>query len=108
MKKEMATHSSILPGKPHGQRNLVGYSPWDHKRDTSNKETYEVLLKRKIFPQWEKCLFEKVHNKFYQEMIVHSLSILNAVYNPRNDINVKDRNVFLVGKKATGKMMIIK
>ena len=25
--KEMATHSSILPGKSHGQRSLVGYSP---------------------------------------------------------------------------------
>ena len=24
----MATHSSILPGESHGQRNLVGYSPW--------------------------------------------------------------------------------
>ena len=21
----------FLPGKPHGQRNLVGYSPWGHK-----------------------------------------------------------------------------
>ena len=21
----------FLPGKSHGQRNLVGYSPWDHK-----------------------------------------------------------------------------
>ena len=27
LEKEMATHSSILPGKSHGQRNLVGYSP---------------------------------------------------------------------------------
>ena len=27
----MATHSSILPGEFHGQRNLVGYSPWGHK-----------------------------------------------------------------------------
>ena len=27
----MATHSSNLPGKSHGQRNLVGYSPWDCK-----------------------------------------------------------------------------
>ena len=25
--KEMATHSSILPRKSHGQRSLVGYSP---------------------------------------------------------------------------------
>ena len=41
-------------------------------------------------------------------MIVNSLSILNAVYNPRNDIYIKDRNVFLVGEKAAGKMMIVK
>ena len=27
LEKEMATHSSILAGKPHGQRSLVGYSP---------------------------------------------------------------------------------
>ena len=29
--KEMATHSSILPGKSHGQKSLVGYSPWGPK-----------------------------------------------------------------------------
>ena len=27
----MATHSSTLPGKSHGQRSMVGYSPWGHK-----------------------------------------------------------------------------
>ena len=31
LEKKMATHSSILPGKSHGQRSLVGYSPWDDK-----------------------------------------------------------------------------
>ena len=31
-KKEMATHSSILAGKSHGQRSLMGYSPWGRKR----------------------------------------------------------------------------
>ena len=31
LEKGMATHSSILPGKFHGQRRLVGYSPWGHK-----------------------------------------------------------------------------
>ena len=31
LKEEMATHSSILPGKFYGQRSLVGYSPWDYK-----------------------------------------------------------------------------
>ena len=28
----MATHSSILAQKSHGQKNLAGYSPWGHKR----------------------------------------------------------------------------
>ena len=28
----MATHSSILAWKTHGQRSLLGYSPWGHKR----------------------------------------------------------------------------
>ena len=32
LEKEMATHSSILAWKSQGQRSLVGYSPWDHKR----------------------------------------------------------------------------
>ena len=27
----MTTHSSILAGKSHGQRSLVGSSPWGHK-----------------------------------------------------------------------------
>ena len=28
----MAAHSSILPGKSHGQWSMEGYSPWGHKR----------------------------------------------------------------------------
>ena len=31
LEKEMATHSSILPGESHGWRSLVGYSPWGCK-----------------------------------------------------------------------------
>ena len=27
MEEGMATHSTILPGEPHGQRSLVGYGP---------------------------------------------------------------------------------
>ena len=33
----MATHSSILPGKYHGQRSLEGYCPWGHEEsDTTD------------------------------------------------------------------------
>ena len=28
LNEEMATHCSILPGESHGQRSLMGYSPW--------------------------------------------------------------------------------
>ena len=31
LEKGMATYSIFLPGKSHGQRSLVGYSPWGHK-----------------------------------------------------------------------------
>ena len=33
LEKGMSTHSSIfLLGESHGQRSLVGYSPWGHKQ----------------------------------------------------------------------------
>ena len=32
-----ATHFSILAWKIHGQRNLVGYSPWGHKESDTTK-----------------------------------------------------------------------
>ena len=32
LEKEMVTHSSITAWEIHGQRSLVGYSPWGHKR----------------------------------------------------------------------------
>ena len=41
VEKEMTNHSVFLPGKSHGQRSLVGYSPWDCKRvryDLPNKQ----------------------------------------------------------------------
>ena len=31
LEKEVAAHSITLPGKSHGWRSLVGYSPWGRK-----------------------------------------------------------------------------
>ena len=36
----MATHSVFLPGKPHGQKSLVGYSPWHHKESDMTENTH--------------------------------------------------------------------
>ena len=32
LEKNMATHSSILVLEFHGQKSLMGYSPWDHSQ----------------------------------------------------------------------------
>ena len=38
LEKETATHFSILARKSHGQRSLVGYSPWGPKElDTAEQ-----------------------------------------------------------------------
>ena len=49
LEKEMATLPSptLLPGKFHGQRNLVGYSPKGHKESNMNESMsmpYEVYI----------------------------------------------------------------
>ena len=46
LEKGMATHSSILAGKFHGQRSLMGYSPWGHKElDTTERLTLLLVWK---------------------------------------------------------------
>ena len=40
----MTTHSSILAWEIHGQRSLVGNSPWGHKRVDHNLVTKEQHL----------------------------------------------------------------
>ena len=45
----MVTHSSILAGESHGQRSLVGYSPWGHKElDTTQRLTLLLFTFKKV------------------------------------------------------------
>ena len=55
LEKGMATHSSILawktpwtpaflPGKPHGWRIMVGYSPWGHKESDPTEQLHFHFL----------------------------------------------------------------
>ena len=48
LEKGMAVHSSILAGESHGQRSLVGYSPWGHQESDRNgvtEEAYKAWLR---------------------------------------------------------------
>ena len=38
--KAMATHSSTLAWKSHGQRSLVGCSPWGHKESDTTEQLH--------------------------------------------------------------------
>ena len=40
LENEMATHSSILAWKSHGQRSLVDYSPWDRKESDMTEQLH--------------------------------------------------------------------
>ena len=41
----------FLPGESHGQRSLVGYSPWGHKEsDTTERTAHKSLLEYICFP----------------------------------------------------------
>ena len=48
LEKGMATHSSILAWRIHGQRSLVGYSPQGHKESDM---TEQLILRA------SKCIF---------------------------------------------------
>ena len=39
LEEGMTTHSSILPGKSHGQRSLTGHGPWGQTR-LSNQDLH--------------------------------------------------------------------
>ena len=48
VEKGMTTHSSILAGEFHGQRNLAGYSPWGPKEsDTTERLNWTEQLNDK-------------------------------------------------------------
>ena len=50
LEKEMATTAVFLAGKSHGQRRLVGYSPWGHKEsDMPERLTLSLSLGIKAY-----------------------------------------------------------
>ena len=42
--KEMAIHSSTLAWESHGQRSLIGYSPWGHKESDMTEQLHLLYL----------------------------------------------------------------
>ena len=76
LEKEMATHSSTLAWRIHGQRRLVGYSPRGHKEsDTTKPLHFTSLLEPKRHNYWHQETLEPVlHNErsHHNEKPAHS------------------------------------
>ena len=52
LEEEMATHSSILAWESHGQRSLVGYSPWGCKELDTTEHTHTIGLLIFLIYEW--------------------------------------------------------
>ena len=55
----------FLPGKSHGQRNLVGYSPWDHKRIRHGLATKQQNLSFKTIESKITTLNKQLADTFF-------------------------------------------
>ena len=49
LEKEIATHSSFLPRKVHGQKILKGYSPWGFKELDTTKRTHGMAMAKSLY-----------------------------------------------------------
>ena len=70
-----------LPGKSHGQRSLVGYSPWGHKRVRHNLATETTATSSLLWPVHHNVFIEKT-GPGKPPSITVSLWILNASISP--------------------------
>ena len=73
----------LLPGKSHGQRSLVGHSPWDHKEsDTTERLHLFLFTYYKTFPFQSLILFFLLKKMYYfcQKFPPTTLSVSTIEY----------------------------
>ena len=78
----MATHSSKLPGKSHGQKSLVGYSPWSHNESDMSKQLsiHIYTLPFKYFKNWAVIPHNNILCLFLQFLSMQNLEFIFYCY----------------------------
>ena len=66
LEKEMAIHSSTLPGKSHGWRSLIGYSPWGCKESDATEHIETEMLNNVIIQSSKFWLLSVASNSAYK------------------------------------------
>ena len=67
--KEMAPTPAFLPGKVHGWKSPVGYSPWSHKEsDTTERLSTSLLLEN---GKWmDRLWLLLIHLNLFKDLII--------------------------------------
>ena len=77
LEKEMASTPILLPGKSHGWRSLVGYSPWGHKesqRTNQGDNTFKYLHTNHQSSQLYEANIDRTERKRGNNIIVVDFS----------------------------------
>ena len=65
LEEEFQTNAVFLPGKSHGQRSLVGYSPWGYKESDMTEQLHtkyhQIIWSRTVW-----CHMTEVHRIIYK------------------------------------------
>ena len=79
LEKGMATHSSILAWRIHGQRSLVGYHPQGRKElNTMERLTHTCML---LITQLKKeCYLLRRHKDVYSDSFTDALLLCHALF----------------------------
>ncbi|KAK1329668.1 hypothetical protein QTO34_009850 [Cnephaeus nilssonii] len=75
-------------------------------RRNRNKEAHKILIKKKL--QGERCLSNRIHDIFCQDMILELVGKFDFVFRHVSLEASKALNVFLIGQQASGKTMVLK
>ena len=77
LEKEMATQPVLLPGKSHGRRSMVGYSPWGRKESDTTK---------RLHFHCHYCHHHHHHHHHYKQLVTSSYSapgnVLSTSFEP--------------------------
>ena len=93
-------HPIFLPGKSHGQRNLVGYSPWGRKELDTTEHTHAVEgLKSKLnslnFMNSRKLvkITDKSSGIYYHLCLIEFIHGMGSFLCPPNTLSAKKQIV---------------
>ena len=96
LEKEMAIHSSTLPGKSHGQRSLIGYGPLDRKESDMTEQLHFQSHSSGHFMSQYKDLLSLIF--LYEEEVLWILEGIDF-HDPRTKIDGPDLRIKLCDGK---------